>query len=310
MHMTGAERLRTPCRIRYVHLVCLATVDIAGSCSTGFCFRVAHHRPDENAPISYLALPSQPHRFPSIAGADDFLPVLIYVVIHANPPQLASNLLYIERFRMHSRMQSESAYFFTQLVRAAGSSKRCAVARFCSAPQWYLRCGAMDNHGVSANDGVRFCTREAGHRRTSGARFGKLCTQSLLVRTQYSAASFVETINAGSLTMEPDEFLARMLAAGVADLPSAPPPAQQPAAELAQTAPGSGPGPVRHAAAAIADHIANSPHAHSPSVPRHSLRVAPNSDSPGRGPSEDGHAYRPSATRHVCLFLTCMCVFC
>ena len=49
-------------------------------------------------------------------GADDFLPVLIYVVIHANPPQLASNLEYIQRFRMHSRMASESAYFFTQLV--------------------------------------------------------------------------------------------------------------------------------------------------------------------------------------------------
>jgi Vacuolar sorting protein 9 (VPS9) domain len=43
--------------------------------------------------------------------------VLIYVLIHANPPQLASNLMYIERFRMHSRMMSESAYFFTQLVR-------------------------------------------------------------------------------------------------------------------------------------------------------------------------------------------------
>ncbi len=50
------------------------------------------------------------------AGADDFLPVLIYVVIHANPPQLASNLEYIQRFRMHSKMVSESAYFFTQLV--------------------------------------------------------------------------------------------------------------------------------------------------------------------------------------------------
>ena len=51
-----------------------------------------------------------------MTGADDFLPVLIYVVIHANPPQLASNLEYIQRFRMHSRMVSESAYFFTQLV--------------------------------------------------------------------------------------------------------------------------------------------------------------------------------------------------
>ncbi len=62
------------------------------------------------------------------AGADDFLPVLIYVVIHANPPQLVSNLLYIERFRMHSRMQSESAYFFTQLVCVVQSYMRCAAA--------------------------------------------------------------------------------------------------------------------------------------------------------------------------------------
>jgi Rab5 GDP/GTP exchange factor len=52
-------------------------------------------------------------------GADDFLPVLIYVVIHANPPQLASNLEYIQRFRMASRMVSEAAYFFTQLVGTA-----------------------------------------------------------------------------------------------------------------------------------------------------------------------------------------------
>jgi len=33
------------------------------------------------------------------------------------PPQLASNLEYVQRFRMQSRMASESAYFFTQLVR-------------------------------------------------------------------------------------------------------------------------------------------------------------------------------------------------
>lgn len=64
----------------------------------------------------------------ALAGADDFLPVLIYVVIHANPPQLASNLLYIERFRMASRMMSESAYFFTQLVSALTT---CAALAFC-----------------------------------------------------------------------------------------------------------------------------------------------------------------------------------
>ena len=35
---------------------------------------------------------------------------------------------------------------------------------------------------------------------------------------QSVAASFVETVNAGSLTMDPDEFVARMVAAGVPDM--------------------------------------------------------------------------------------------
>lgn len=73
-----------------------------------------------------------------IAGADDFLPVLIYVVIHANPPQLASNLEYIQRFRMGSRMVSESAYFFTQLVSALPPTLPCLdpnlVVMHCHAP--------------------------------------------------------------------------------------------------------------------------------------------------------------------------------
>lgn len=51
-------------------------------------------------------------------GADDFLPVLIYVTIKANPPQLHSNLLYIQQYRRQSRLVSEAAYFFTNLVSA------------------------------------------------------------------------------------------------------------------------------------------------------------------------------------------------
>ncbi|XP_052149117.1 vacuolar protein sorting-associated protein 9A [Oryza glaberrima] len=51
-------------------------------------------------------------------GADEFLPVLIYVTIKANPPQLHSNLLYIQRYRRQSRLVSEAQYFFTNILSA------------------------------------------------------------------------------------------------------------------------------------------------------------------------------------------------
>ncbi|WOL01125.1 vacuolar protein sorting-associated protein 9A-like [Canna indica] len=51
-------------------------------------------------------------------GADEFLPVLIFVTIKANPPQLHSNLLYIQRYRRQSRLVSEAAYFFTNILSA------------------------------------------------------------------------------------------------------------------------------------------------------------------------------------------------
>ncbi|XP_068642740.1 vacuolar protein sorting-associated protein 9A-like isoform X2 [Aristolochia californica] len=51
-------------------------------------------------------------------GADEFLPVLIYVTLKANPPQLHSNLLYIQRYRRQSRLVSEAAYFFTNILSA------------------------------------------------------------------------------------------------------------------------------------------------------------------------------------------------
>jgi hypothetical protein len=51
-------------------------------------------------------------------GADEFLPVLIYVTIKANPPQLHSNLLYIQRYRRQTRLVSEAQYFFTNILSA------------------------------------------------------------------------------------------------------------------------------------------------------------------------------------------------
>ncbi|KAK7322430.1 hypothetical protein VNO77_25809 [Canavalia gladiata] len=52
------------------------------------------------------------------AGADDFLPVLIYVTIKANPPKLHSNLQFIKLYRRQAKLISEAEYYFTNLVSA------------------------------------------------------------------------------------------------------------------------------------------------------------------------------------------------
>ncbi|KOM43015.1 hypothetical protein LR48_Vigan05g061900 [Vigna angularis] len=63
------------------------------------------------------------------AGADDFLPMLIYVTIKAsplgnktfcwaNPPKLHSNLKFIKLFRRQAKLVSEAEYYYTNLVSA------------------------------------------------------------------------------------------------------------------------------------------------------------------------------------------------
>jgi Rab5 GDP/GTP exchange factor len=49
-------------------------------------------------------------------GADEFFPVLVYVVIRCNPPNLHANLQFISRFRCPSRMMTELAYCYTHMV--------------------------------------------------------------------------------------------------------------------------------------------------------------------------------------------------
>lgn len=52
-------------------------------------------------------------------GADDFLPVFIYVVLKAQVPRLPSNVKYIEQYRDPTDMMSRGGYCFVNLQSAA-----------------------------------------------------------------------------------------------------------------------------------------------------------------------------------------------
>ncbi|KAI9841805.1 MAG: hypothetical protein M1838_003414 [Thelocarpon superellum] len=51
-------------------------------------------------------------------SADSFVPLLIYVVLHANPEHLVSNLQYIMRFRNQEKLGGEAGYYLSSLMGA------------------------------------------------------------------------------------------------------------------------------------------------------------------------------------------------
>ena len=55
-------------------------------------------------------------------SADSFIPLLIYVVLQANPPHMISSIQYILRFRNQDKLGGEAGYYLSSLVRENGSS--------------------------------------------------------------------------------------------------------------------------------------------------------------------------------------------
>lgn len=51
-------------------------------------------------------------------GADSFVPILIFVVLKANPDNLLSNVEFINRFRNPAKLQGESGYYLSSLMGA------------------------------------------------------------------------------------------------------------------------------------------------------------------------------------------------
>ncbi|KAK4213281.1 hypothetical protein QBC37DRAFT_423264 [Rhypophila decipiens] len=54
----------------------------------------------------------------SDSSADSFMPMLIYVVLHANPEHLVSNVQYILRFRSQEKLGGEAGYYLSSLMGA------------------------------------------------------------------------------------------------------------------------------------------------------------------------------------------------
>lgn len=52
----------------------------------------------------------------SDTSADSFMPLLIYVVLQANPENLVSNVQYILRFRNQEKLAGEAGYYLSSLV--------------------------------------------------------------------------------------------------------------------------------------------------------------------------------------------------
>lgn len=60
----------------------------------------------------------------SEGGADTFIPILILVVLRAQPKTLISNLQYIQRFRNPDKMQGENGYYMSSLNAAVSFIER------------------------------------------------------------------------------------------------------------------------------------------------------------------------------------------
>jgi len=68
-------------------------------------------------------------------GADEFLPLLIYVVLKTNPPHLHSNIKFISQFRNPNKLLEETGYYLTQLEAAVSFLEIVDASRLTIDPE-------------------------------------------------------------------------------------------------------------------------------------------------------------------------------
>lgn len=72
------------------------------------------HPPSTTSEKSFLS--NQPQSAGSTSGADLILPIIIYAVVKSNPPQLASQLMYLRRYRSAICLTGEASYAIVNLT--------------------------------------------------------------------------------------------------------------------------------------------------------------------------------------------------
>lgn len=75
----------------------------------------------------------------SAVSADDSLPIIIYVVVKAQPERMHSNLNYISRFRDQEKMMSKSGFCFSQIQSAIEFIERVREHRLNLTPEEFNR---------------------------------------------------------------------------------------------------------------------------------------------------------------------------
>uniref|UniRef100_M4C507 VPS9 domain-containing protein n=1 Tax=Hyaloperonospora arabidopsidis (strain Emoy2) TaxID=559515 RepID=M4C507_HYAAE len=91
-------------------------------------------------------------RFPS---ADEFLPALIYVVLHANPCELKRNVAYILEYRNPSKLVSEPGYFFTHLVSSIAFLEEVDCSRLTISAEEFSEGLRRSTKGVTLSEECR-----------------------------------------------------------------------------------------------------------------------------------------------------------
>ena len=111
-------------------------------------------------------------------GADAFLPVLNYVVIKTQPIHLVSNIEFIRRFRMKSKLVSYTDYYFTQLVSTLPQECISGVSQMCESHSVQLRILLNQSMlGPSQTAGRSFCRVFCSRVSSVGSNTRRRCTK-------------------------------------------------------------------------------------------------------------------------------------